>query len=74
MAIAVKSKKPLQLVSAKGQWYIIVPWDRADHFYERLKKSGCCATLYADPLDYDARLELWAGVDPAKALAVLEAN
>jgi hypothetical protein len=72
--VAAKRKVPPQLVWVKGQWHIIVPWDRADRFHERLKQGGYRSTLWADPSDHDARLELWPGVDPAKAFAVLVAN
>lgn len=74
MAIAVKTNVSLQLVAAKGQWYIIVPWERADRLHERLNQRGYRSTLYADPSDHGARLELWPGVDPAQALAVATAK
>jgi hypothetical protein len=73
MAVAKKKLSPL-LVSVKGQWHIIVPWDRADRLHERLKQGGYRSTLWADPSDHDAGLELWPGVDPAKAFAALASN
>ncbi len=60
------------VISARGRWYIPVPWEQADDLHFQLRRRGCPATLCLDPDSRSARLELWPGVTPERALGELD--
>ena len=70
MSTAATASPPL--TSERGRWYVAVPWDCAHQWHARLGREGLQSTLCLDPAAREARLELWQGVDPQRALAVLQ--
>jgi hypothetical protein len=65
--------EPLRVTSAGGKLLIPVPWKRADSLHAYLRRHGIRSTLNIDPAERLTRLELWPGVDAAKAQSVLDA-
>lgn len=63
----------IQILSERGRTCIPVPWHQADKLHNKLKTLGYGSTLYLDPEDYHAHLELWPGVDPDGVMAALAA-
>jgi hypothetical protein len=68
---AVHLSEP-RVIHADGRCFLSVAWDQADVLREALRRGGCPTTLCLNPETREARLELWPGVDPESALAVLE--
>jgi hypothetical protein len=55
-----------------GRSYLTIGWNEAEPVHAALRRSGCPTTLCLNPETRQARLELWPGVTPERALAVLE--
>ncbi len=63
---------PIRVTPENGKFLIAVPIRDAEAWQTRLRKAGVRSTILIDPLDQTARLELWPGMDPKKAQAVLD--
>jgi hypothetical protein len=65
-----KIERP-ELTADRNLWCVNVPWNLAPVVRDHLKAHGCPATLCLDGAAREARLVLWPGVDPRRAVDLL---
>ena len=73
LAISDSVQQPT-LIPEKREVTIEVPWERAEHFQEKLKRHGIASVLYLDARERRAYLEPWTNLHPHQVLGLLNGN
>jgi hypothetical protein len=63
--------EPLPVIDEGGRLFVPVDWRHAEGLQTYLRREGFPSTLHLNPAAREARLELWAGADPAQLKAAL---